>query len=296
MAQKSRVITRYPSAALVEFSDGDILECHIKRSLSELVCGDYVDTILSNNDCVVSGILPRKTVLSRFTGRGDRKNIAANIDQILIVTSASPEPDRYIIDKYIVACEITGIIPILLVNKTDILSIDELRGLRTVLALYQQLGYQVLYTSVKQDRGLDEIRQLLQQKTSVLTGKSGVGKSSIIKILIPDIDIRIGELSKDNQHGKHTTTNAYLYHVDSDSHIIDSPGIRDFGLSNLTDTEVVTGFREFHQFENDCRFHNCRHLNEPGCGIRQAVEAGLINPGRYDNYTRLLEEQQADRR
>jgi ribosome biogenesis GTPase len=296
MARLPRVITRFPSTALVEFPDGNIKECHIKRALIDLVSGDYVTVQKINDDHVIKEITPRNTVLSRFTSRGDRKNIAANIDQIFIVTSASPEPDKYIIDKYIVACEITGIIPVLLVNKTDLLSSTDLRRLQTDLAIYQQLGYQVLYSSVKQAQGLDEARQLLHSKTSVLTGKSGVGKSSIIKTLLPDLDIRIGELSADNQHGRHTTTSAYLYHLDSDSHLIDSPGIRDFGLSTLTDSEVMTGFSEFRQYANNCRFHNCRHVDEPECGIRQAVADGLINPGRYDNYKKLLEEQQANRR
>jgi ribosome biogenesis GTPase len=284
MIEQPRIITRFPQTALVELPEGPIIECHLRRAHKDLVSGDYVTVTQENGSNIITDRLPRRSELCRHTARGKKKIIAANIDQIIIVVAVSPAPDRFIIDKYIVASELMKITPVLLINKIDLVTTDEVSALQKELSVYTAIGYQVLFSSCKQEKGLGQVAAVLRGKTSVLTGQSGVGKSSIIKRLLPDTDIRIGNLSRDGQHGKHTTTGAFLYHVDAGSQIIDSPGIRDFDPGPLTSAELATGFREFHNLEDQCRFHDCRHLDEPGCAVRDAVANGQVDRRRYESY------------
>jgi len=231
----------------------------------------------------------RHSVLSRPDPYGKLKPIAANIDQILLVIAPFPEPHANLIDRYLVAAEVVGIEPVILLNKMDLLTADPARqtAMDELLAIYPTLGYRVLRTSIK-DSGLAELHSALRERTSVFVGQSGVGKSSLVNVLLPDADIRVGALSETTQKGTHTTTTAQLLHLNCGGTLIDSPGIREFGLWHMSKGQVEQGFREFRPLLGTCKFRDCQHEHEPGCAILDAVQSGAISATRLDSYRRIV--------
>ena len=231
----------------------------------------------------------RHSVLSRPDPYGKLKPVAANIDQILLVIAPLPEPHANLIDRYLVAAQAVEIEPVILLNKMDLLvgnpelqaSMDEL------LSIYPTLGYRVLHTSIK-DSGLEDLHDALRERTSVFVGQSGVGKSSLVNALLPDADIRVGALSENTQKGTHTTTTALLLHLTCGGTLIDSPGIREFGLWHMSKQQVEQGFREFRPLLGTCKFRDCQHEHEPGCAILEAVESGGVSERRLDSYRRIV--------
>jgi len=286
-SRPGRVITRYGADMIVEDEDGQTHRCTTRRKLQDAVCGDYVQwQAEQTGNAVVVAIEKRQNVLTRPDLRGRPKPIAANIDQLAIVSAHLPAPNWEMVDRYLVAAELLPADALIVLNKCDLADthpVDE-----TILAEYRELGYQVLEVSSTREHGLDGLLAALKGKTSILVGLSGVGKSSLIKNLLPTQDIRIGEISDYSSKGKHTTTSATLYHLPDGGELIDSPGVRDFTLGTVTPAELARGFREIADRAGDCRFHNCTHVVEPGCAVKAAVESGRISRRRYTNYRNIL--------
>ena len=288
-----RVIGRFGKHADVEDQSGTITRCHIRRTVDSVVCGDNVMfSKEDNDDSAVTGVIEivkdRHSLLSRPDFYDGIKPIAANIDQIIIVSSVLPVLSLNIIDRYLVACEDTGIQPVIVLNKVELMSDEERRETQTALELYEKLGYRVMFTSCKSGEGIEALSQLLGDKISVFVGQSGVGKSSLINQILPGADELVGEISDNSGLGQHTTTAAKLLHIPTGGDLIDSPGVREFALWHLPHERVTWGFIEFRDFLGGCKFRDCKHLNDPGCLLRQAVEDGQIDAQRFDSYHRIL--------
>ncbi|MBE0462636.1 MAG: small ribosomal subunit biogenesis GTPase RsgA [Halomonadaceae bacterium] len=291
--QPGRVMAHFGRTLEVRNADGTPVRCHLRANLEGLVTGDRVIWRAGQDGSgVVVAREERDSVLKRPDARGLLKPVAANIDQILIVFAVEPAPHPNLIDRYLVAAEATDIAPVLVLNKIDLLPEDG-GELSKLLERYHSLGYPVVRTTTANEAGLEPLRQQLEGRTSVFVGQSGVGKSSLIDLLLPDESLRIGALSEDSRKGTHTTTTARLYTMNrdevTDGELIDSPGIREFGLIHLTEQDVTDGFIEFHPFIGHCRFRDCRHRAEPGCALLEAVEAGKIHPERFASYRRILD-------
>ncbi|MDR5873866.1 small ribosomal subunit biogenesis GTPase RsgA [Vreelandella gomseomensis] len=291
--QPGRVMAHFGRTLEVRDTSHQPVRCHLRANLDGLVTGDRVIWRAGQEGSgVVVAREERDSVLKRPDARGQLKPVAANIDQLLIVFAVEPAPHPNLIDRYLVAAEATGITPVLVLNKTDLLP-DDGGELGTLLERYRALGYPVVRTTTANDAGLDALRQQLEGRTSVFVGQSGVGKSSLIDRLLPDETLRIGALSEDSRKGTHTTTTARLYAMRSDEvangELIDSPGIREFGLIHLDEQDVTEGFIELRPFIGHCRFRDCRHRAEPGCALLDAVEAGKIHPERFASYRRILD-------
>ena len=215
--------------------------------------------------------------------------MAANIDQVAIVIAPEPTPHGNLIDRYLVATEAMGAAALLVVNKADLLAdAGTAAVLATLLAPYEALGYPVIEAS-RATAGAT-LGAALAGHTSVLVGQSGVGKTSLVNALLPGLDRRTGELSGPGRKGRHTTTTAELYHLATGGDLIDSPGIREFGLDHLPRDTVAGGFREFRPFLGHCRFRDCRHRDEPGCALLEAVAAGKVSSERLASYRHIVDE------
>ena len=200
-----------------------------------------------------------------------------------------PQPHANLIDRYLVAAESVGIEPLILLNKTDLLTDDNRGQIDELLSIYPQLGYQVLEASTKSLDGLAALKAILTDRISVFVGQSGVGKSSLINALLPGVDLKVGELSKGLAKGTHTTTTAKLFHFPAGGDLIDSPGIREFGLWHMDREQVAEGFREFADHLGHCKFRNCQHHNEPGCALLQAVADGRISSRRMASFEAIAQ-------
>lgn len=288
--QKGRVIANYGAKLLVENKENRLISCQSRANLGQIVVGDYVifQHIENSEDHVIIAICDRRSVLARTLYHGEVKAVAANVDQILILNSPVPQLQTALIDRYLVATELTQIDAVVVFNKIDLLDKETRQEIDRLAALYKSLGYQTLLYSNKTDFGIDEVEAVLKNKTSVLVGQSGVGKSSTIKRLLPDIDIQIGELNEYGTLGRHTTSASRLYHLPYGGEIIDSPGVRDFGLWHLPKDEIIAGFRELREVMGQCQFRNCSHQQEPGCAIINALEKGHISEERYYNFQMIL--------
>lgn len=283
------IVAHYGTQVAVETEPGNSQRCHLRANLEGLVTGDRVIWCDGDPMGVVVAQLDRGSVLSRPDPYGKLKPVAANIDQIILVIAPFPEPHANLIDRYLVAAETVDIEPVLLLNKTDLLSADPALRIQVeqLLAIYPTLGYRVLHTSIK-DSGLEELHEALRERTSVFVGQSGVGKSSLVNVLLPEADLRVGALSENTQKGTHTTTTAQLLHLTCGGSLIDSPGIREFGLWHMTKEQVEQGFREFRPWLGSCKFRDCQHQQEPGCAVLGAAESGAISAGRLASYRRIV--------
>ena len=243
---------------------------------------------------VVEAVLPRRNFFVRTDERQRQNIIAANLDQVLIVVATRPLPSRDLMERYLLAVHSLGIEPLIVYNKTDLkLAPDEKANGVQVLAHmpdYEALGYTVIRTSCKTAPGISGLQDVLKDKTSILVGQSGVGKSSLINQLIPDLQIQTGELSNATGKGTHTTTSTMLYQLSEGGYLIDSPGVWEYGIWKFEDIELAAGFVEFEPWLGQCRFNNCLHASEPDCAIKQAVADGFIREWRFQSYLRLLEQ------
>jgi len=282
-----RVVIAYSQDSLVETADGGLLRCQSRRSVGKPVCGDYVRFARSGADSgVVERIEERRNVIARANFRNELRPIAANVDLMVVVVATRPGFERLLIDRYLVLAEQLGVEALVWVNKLDLLTPEQQRALLADLAVYQRLGYRVLAGSAASGMGIDALQAALDGRTGILVGQSGVGKSSLIKRLIPDIELRIGALSEASGLGKHTTTETTLYHLPGGGDLIDSPGIRTLRLSHLDAPALQAGFKEIKELAGQCRFPDCRHRGEPGCAV---TAAGTVDTGRLQSFHLLLE-------
>jgi ribosome biogenesis GTPase len=276
------VITRYGQRQLVESNNGDLFQATGRQNIGLSVAGDRVlFQKVEGDEGVVTAVYPRKTELKR-----QDRLIAANIDQLWLVVAIEPHYQFELIDRYLIMAENSNLPINIIVNKIELSNNDN--QLSNDFSHYIDLGYDVHFLSVKNKTNLEKLKKSLVDRSHIFLGQSGVGKSSLINSLIPDLDLRVNEISTKSKLGKHTTTNTTIYHIPSGGDLIDSPGIREFQLDDLTEKQIVNGFREFKSLIGKCRFRNCQHINEPNCAIKKAIESGNINSSRYESYLNIL--------
>ena len=276
------VITRYGQRQLVEDENGIVFQSVSRQNIGFSVAGDKIlFQKTKHDDAIVTAIYPRDNELKR-----QDKLIAANIDQLWLVVAIEPHYEFELIDRYLVMAENSNLPIGIIVNKIE-LSTNKSKTENDFLN-YQSLGYDVHFLSVKKQTNLDFFREQLVNKSHIFLGQSGVGKSSLINSLIPNLQLRVNEISSKSKLGKHTTTNTTIYHIPSGGDLIDSPGVREFQLDSLTELEIKSGFKEFRALSDACRFRDCRHINEPNCAVKESLDQGKINPNRYQSYLNIL--------
>lgn len=277
---------------------GRIVPCTVRRVLRTrliaerhpVTVGDRVHVSVEEKtgsmvEGVVEAVEPRRGELRRKTGRRIH-TVAANIDQAVIVSSAwEPMPKPELIDRYIIACLSGGITPILCMNKIDL---DLSGGADLVLERYTKLPYRILRTSVVTGAGVAELRAVLRDRVSVIAGQSGVGKSSLLNAVQPGLALAVGAVAEHNEKGRHTTTTAVMIPLAQGGYVVDTPGVRTFDISMIPRHEFEACFEEFVPFVETCRFPDCTHSHEEGCAVKEAVEGGLIHPGRYESYLHVF--------
>ncbi|WP_158785114.1 small ribosomal subunit biogenesis GTPase RsgA [Pantoea sp. BAV 3049] len=297
-ARDGVVISRFGMHADVEDADGSVHRCNIRRTIRSLVTGDRVlwrpglqggATVKG----IVEAVHERTSVLTRPDFYDGVKPIAANINQIVIVSAILPELSLNIIDRYLIACETLDVEPLLVLNKTDLLDDEGRAFVDEQMEIYRHIGYRVLMVSSHQKKGLEELEAALTDRISIFAGQSGVGKSSLLNALL-GLELGVNEIltndvSDTSGLGQHTTTASRLYHFPHGGDVIDSPGVREFGLWHLEPEQITRGFVEFREFLGHCKFRDCKHDTDPGCAIREAVENGNIDAARFENYHRILE-------
>lgn len=292
--QQGIVVTRHVKHADVETEEGDIYRCNIRRTLKNVVVGDRVSwrkgsEQLQGISGVIEAVFPRKNELTRPDYYDGIKVMASNIDQIIIVSAVVPTLSLNIIDRYLVICETAKIPALIVLNKIDLLNKEERLAAQAQLKIYEEIGYETLRLSADTGENMEALHQYLAKGTSIFVGQSGVGKSSLINQLLPEVNALTGAVSDISGLGQHTTTASRLYHLPQGGNLIDSPGIREFGLWHLEPEQITLGYREFQSVLGTCKFRDCKHKNDPGCELRQAVENGQISAIRFENYHRLIE-------
>lgn len=281
---------------------GDLLNARIKgkfkidgiTSTNPIAVGDWVEVDEEENldSLVIHHIYPRRNYITRQSPHNKHLHhiVAANIDQsLLLVTLRSPKTSMGFIDRFLVASEAYHVPPIIVFNKSDLYREREMELYQRLKLIYEKIGYQVLLMSLAKGIGLTEIERILKDKTTLLSGHSGVGKSSFINIIEPDKSLRTQEVSDWSGKGLHTTTFAEMHDLPFGGKIIDTPGIREFALVDIEENEVSHYFPEMRDVLNDCKFNNCKHIEEPGCAVKAGIESGSISPDRYISYLNILE-------
>ncbi|MCM2678451.1 small ribosomal subunit biogenesis GTPase RsgA [Echinimonas agarilytica] len=291
--QQGLVISRFGQHAIIEDSDGETLQCDIRRTVTSLVCGDEVvwreiSASSAKRTGVIEAVLPRRSALTRPDYYDGVKTVASNIDQIFVVSSILPEYSNQILDRYIIAAENMSITPVIVLNKVDLADESALAPIRQQLDYYHSLGYPIIELSCKTGVGIAQLHDQLNENTNIFVGQSGVGKSSLVNQLLPDADEIVGDVSDNSGLGQHTTTASKMLSLPSGGRLIDSPGVREFGLWHMNQEQVVNGFIEFLPLLSQCKFRDCKHKNDPGCAIRAAVESGEIAQFRFDNYHKIV--------
>lgn len=284
------LVAHYGIHAEVETDDRKIIRCHLRKNLEPVITGDRVLWLpegSSEDTGVIVDYLPRKSLLSRPEGRDRIKPLAANIDLLIIVT-APQALFEHLLDRFLVAAEHFNLEPLILFNKSDLLTEDMRQEVTRRLGVYQSIGYRTLFSNTVRSDGLNDLTRFLKNKNAVLVGASGVGKSSIITSLTQDSSVKVGETSAKGQ-GKHTTTMTRLYHLPNHGSLIDSPGVREFGLWHMTQEEILQGFIEFKPFLNQCKYRNCQHGKDRGCALNKALEEGKIAKNRFISYKELID-------
>lgn len=289
-----RILRVQGLVSMVAMDEGGIRSCATRRLLKTLstdqrhvvAAGDRVWVRPAGDDeGIIERVEPRRGVLNR-TSRGRQHVLVTNVDLVVIVASASePRLKPNLIDRYLVAAEKNGIEPIIGINKVDLVDTAELQPL---IGVYSQLGYQVLLLSAECGWGIDRLQQLLAGRQSVVTGQSGVGKSSLLNRVDPDLELRVQTVSTENEKGRHTTTTAELIPLSQGGYVIDTPGIRQFQLWDVIPDEVDSLFRDLRPYVSQCRYPDCTHQHEEPCAVKDAVADGYIDLRRYESYLGML--------
>lgn len=287
-----RVVSHFGQQLDVEIltgrNAGTLMRCHQRANLPSLVTGDLV---LWEEDTEETGIIiaqaERKNVFGRADKKGQFKPVAANLDCVLIVFAVVPEAFLNLMDRYLVAISQLGLAPVLVLNKVDLLEAQQIEKIDNMLSIYRNLGYPLYEVSALAGTGLEALEHQLLDKTTVLVGQSGVGKSSLINKFGFDRLAEVGGLSDSKYKGTHTTTTSRLFHLRRFD-LIDSPGIREFSLGQMGIDEVLNGFIELKEHSSKCKFRDCGHNLEPGCAIQAAIATGEIQRERFESYKRIL--------
>lgn len=302
------IIKNTGSWYIVRTNDGQLFDCKVKgnfrikgiRSTNPVAVGDMVDITLQpdGQTGLITGIQDRRNYIIRKASNLSKQShiIAANVDlAVLVVTVAHPETSTTFVDRFLASAEAYRVPVLLCFNKLDTLSEDELRYQHAVQQLYECLSYPCVSCSAKTGEGIDELRTFLKDKTTLLSGNSGVGKSTLLNRLIPEAQVRTAEISSTHDMGQHTTTFSQLFDLPEGGSIIDTPGIKGFGTFDMERTEVSHYFREIFQISADCRYGDCTHTHEPGCAVLQAVEEQRIALSRYQSYLSMLEDKEENK-
>jgi ribosome biogenesis GTPase len=278
--------------------DGEPIECSLRgrikldKSIGRVAVGDVVE--LERPDDVIIGVLPRTNRIARRKGSGRREQvIAANTDRLAAVFAlARPEPVYALLDRFLVLAEANGIPAFVVANKADLGTETEMR---TKFGLYEGIGYDVIHTSAKQGRGIEDLGERLAGHVTIFVGPSGAGKSSLLNALQPGLGLQVGEVSQSLQRGRHTTVAACLHPLDRGGYVVDTPGLGTLRFSEVGSKKLDVCFPEFRPHLGHCRFDDCVHVHEPGCAVRDALSEGTVAEGRYESYLRILEEREGDR-
>ena len=287
----------------VKSSEGVFYECRIKgkfrtqgiKSTNPVAVGDMVEfeleTIGDETVGIISAIQDRKNYIVRKSVKLSKQThiIAANLDQVfLLVTLNNPPTFTSFIDRFLVTAEAYGIPVVLLFNKMDVYSEEERFEVAWLMDLYTKIGYTCLQIEAKQGKNVDKVRELMLGKTSMFAGHSGVGKSTLVNALEPGLQLKTAEISEQHMQGQHTTTFAEMYDLSFDARIIDTPGIKGFGIVDMEKEEIGDYFPEFFALKSECKFNNCLHLDEPKCAIKEALERDEIAASRYRSYVQMI--------
>lgn len=300
---KARVYKSTGSWYTVKDTEGRMWNARMKgvfkideiTSTNPIAVGDDVELALENeleNSVMITAIVPRRNYINRQSPRAKHQHhiIAANLDQsVLVATIREPRTSQGFIDRFLVASEAYHVPPIIVFNKSDIYKTKDLDKYEEWKDMYEAIGYTVILTSVKENTGIDQLKNMLQNKTTLFSGHSGVGKSSLLNSLLPETNIRTQDVSGWSGKGMHTTTFAEMYDLPGGGSIIDTPGMREFGIVDMTKQELSHYFPEMRDRLQGCQFNNCLHINEPECAIKEAVREGLIHEDRFVSYYGILE-------
>ncbi len=295
----SGIVVRSTGSWYEVLSGEERFECRIRgklrlkgvRSTNPVVVGDRVECVTDEQGShLIVGIAARRNYVIRRASNLSKEShiIAANIDRaLLLVTLQQPETALEFVDRFLVTCEAYKIPVVLVLAKADLQQAEAMAAFR---AIYEPIGYPVLALSTETGEGVEEVRALLHGATTLLSGNSGVGKSTLIQHIDPTLDIRTGDISASHHKGRHTTTFSTMYPLRDGGFVIDTPGIKGFGLLDIESEELWHYFPEMLHHGQSCRFYNCTHVHEPGCAVEQALQAGLIAPERYESYLKMLDD------
>lgn len=292
----ARVIESFGRRAIVETADGRREAAELFGKRLTIVCGDHVlvrppqtnvapGAAASGDSPRIVAIEPRRTLFQRTDSRGRTEPLASNLTLLAVVMAAEPEPDPFMVDRYLAGAAYAGIRGAVIVNKCDLAAPAHFTQL---VAEYRSAGYPVLTLSALRNDAIDEVRQLLENESTMLVGQSGVGKSTLTNVVVPQTERLTRTLSGATGEGRHTTVSTALFRIPGGGELIDSPGVRDYAPALVEDAHIQVGWPEILSLAPGCRFNNCLHLREPGCSVADAVAAGTIAPRRYESYKRLL--------
>ena len=294
------VIKSTGSWYIVKTEDGQLLNCRIRgkfrmqdiKSTNPIVVGDKVLLSQEEESFLIDELFDRKNIIVRKSVNLSKQThiLASNIDQaILVATMQSPLTSTGFIDRFLVSVQAYGIEVVILFNKVDLYDEATIALMRERRSIYEQIGYQWLTKSTLND-DLSDVKNLMKDKVNVISGHSGVGKSTLLNMIQPNLNIHTQEVSEQHQQGQHTTTFSEMHDLDFGASIIDTPGVRGFGLIEMDKYELGDYFIEFFKLKSECKFNNCLHINEPKCAVKLALENGEIAPSRYKNYLNMLEQ------